>query len=215
MAKVKRKFFYDSLADSTRRLGQSLVLCKGRPAWIGGVQGLNTDQQATVNWVPFNTNEKAEVIPLTPEYFEIRRLPQLGYVDYGDYSFYLCRRPVRTGKQGLDRGNVQIPTSAGPLRTPNFDTLLQRKEFGNMLCGKYDSFEKVFHKIVGSEEPVKRAFSKTMALSVDDIESVSIWNRGIKVGIANNPRKYGPLFKLPQKYRYLTEELQENGIKVE
>ena len=210
----KRKFFYDTLQDSSRRLGNSMVMCKGSPAWINLVSGLNTDQQATVNFLPFNGNDKAELIPLTPEYFEIRRLPQLGYVDYGDYSFYLCRRPVRAGKQGLDNGNVAIPQVPGG-RSPNFHTLLSRKEFVQMLSGKYDKFEKVWEKIVGAEEPVKRAVSKTMALSVDDIESVSIWNRGIKVGIANNPRKYGPVFKLPQKYRYLTEELSENGIKVE
>lgn len=212
----KRNQFYDSLEDSSRRIGQSIVLCKGAPAWISAVQGLNTKQQALVNFLPFPLNGAApqEVVPLTPEYFEIRQLPPLGYVDYGEYSFYLTRKPIRNGKQGFDSRNTIIP-AAGGVKTPSFQNLLVRKELCHMFLEKYDSFNKVFDKILSAEEPLKRAFSRTMALSIDDLELVSLWNRGIKVGVANNPRRHGPLFKLPQKYMYLREELSENGIKIE
>lgn len=220
---AKHKFFYDSLEDSTRRISQSVVMARQspkhdlEPCWVQQIQGLNTNQEAQALFLPWpqNSNPKAVVLPLTPEYFEVRKIPQLGYVDYGDHSFYLSRRPVRNGKQGICRGNLVVPQTAGIRGVPNFEAFLNRREFYNLFLDKYDTMRHVFEKILSSEEPLKRAFSKTMALSVDDMESVSLWNRGLRVGLSNNPRKHGPVFRLPKTFRHLKEELEENGIKVE
>lgn len=215
-----KRFFYDSIDDSMRRIGQSVVMARSSPkedyapAYLIQVSGLNTDQIGAVQYLPLTGQNKVEQVPLTGEYFEVRRLPSLGYVDYGDSSFYLTRKPVRNGKQGLCRNNVNIPQSQGN-RQPTFEVLLQRRDFSNLLLDKYQSFKSVFEHVLNSEEPLMRSFSKTMALSIDDMESVSLWNRGIRVGVCNSPKRYGPVFKLPQKFKYLTEELNESGIKVE
>ena len=112
---AKKKFFYDSLEDSTRRIGSSVVMARRdekadpEPCWVNQVQGLNTDQHAQVLFLPYPVNPRAEdlkVLPLTPDYFEVRRLPQLGYVDYGEYSFSLSRSPIRIGKQGFCRNTL-------------------------------------------------------------------------------------------------------------
>ena len=210
----KRKFFYDTIDDSNQRLRETVVVCKNEPAYVAGVMGLNTDQIAEVIFLPWDDKPKTEQIPLTNDFFEIKNLPCLGYVDFGNYSHYLCRRPSRQTKQGLFRNTVYIPPSPEG-KTPGFNAILGTKEFYDMLKGKYPSLDKVFGEVLASDEPTKRAFSKTMAVAVDDVEAVSLWHRGMKVGVCNNPRQYGPVFKLPNKFSYLREELEENKIRIE
>ena len=210
------KFFYDSLEDASRRLQGTVVLHKNLgPVYVSGLQGLNTDQYADV--VPLPTGRRGEgntTLPLTPKEFEIHKLPSLGYVDTADYSFYLNRRSNRQGKQGFCRTNINIPNN-NTGRVPAFENLLASRQFLNMLTNKYPKMEEVFDKVLKSEEPIMQSFSKIFALSIDDMESVSLWNRGLKVAVANNPKKYGPQFRLPPKFQYLREELQENGIRIE
>lgn len=213
----KRKFYYDSVGDSQARLSGTVVTCRGEPCFVHSVQGLNTNQIAQVTFLPYNPRSKEfkiEEIPLTRENFEVNRLPQLGYVNGKNFAYYLSRRPVRGIKQGLCRGNVDIPNPYdGP--APNFETLISKKEFVDMLLGKYEAFRNVFDHVVYSDEMTTKAFNKQYALELDEMESVTLNYRGLKVARANNPRKVGPVFKLPKQFHYLAEELQENGIRIE
>lgn len=213
---TKRKFFYDSVEDSHKRLTSTVVLLDDEPVYIQAVSGLNTDQIADYVALPFNPNgaNDPRKAPLIPSRFSIRSLPCLGYVDFKDFSYYTARIPSRQGKQGYCRSNIQVSVNPNG-NTPNWDGLLQTKSVVTMMKNTYSGFAKVFDQIVGSEEPLKRAFAKHMALEIDDMESISLEHRGMKVAVVNNPKKYGPLFRLPNKFRYLTEELQEYGIKTE
>jgi len=185
------------------------------PCLIDQIQGLNTDQQAYIQLLPANFDKPIYIkdVPLTNEFFEIHRLPPLGYVDYGDASFYLSRRPLRGTKQGFTRGNINIPQSPHT-RTPDYNNLVIRKEFLDMLKDRYESLEKTWEKISKSNEPLMRAVTKILAVSIDDLESVTLFNRGMKVGVCNNPRKLGPVFTLPKKFQYLKEEIVESGIRI-
>ncbi len=219
---MSKKFFYDSLEDSSRRLQGTVVSYRKslkdefQPCYVHQIMGLNTDQMADAWSLPIPVKGgKGEQIPLTPEYFEVRKLPLLGYVDHKGWSHYVSRRSVRQSRQGFHSTNLNIPVNPDTGAIPQFNTLLSSKEFVGMLRGEYDPFGKVFDTLMTSDEPIMKAFSKTMALSIDDMESVSLWNRGVRVAVSNNPKKYGPVFKLPQKYRYLTEELEEQRIRVE
>lgn len=210
----KRKFFYDSIEDSQRRLNGTVVLLDGEPALVNAVNGLNTDQIASVMPIPYSPRTAPIEAPLIPKRFTIRNLPPLGYVDYKDHSHYMMRVPSRQTKQGYCRANTQI--SPNPLGgTPTFEGIMNTKQFQAMMAGKYARFTNVFDEILASENPLKRAFCKQMALDIDDMESITLEHRGMKVAVANNPRKYGPVFRLPKKFQYLTEELQEFGVRVE
>lgn len=212
---MKRKFFYDSVEDSQRRLSSTVVQFDGDPVMIHSIQGLNTDQIATVFHLPYSRVDGNHFsAPLIPSRFQIRDLPGLGYVDYKDFSYYTMRIPSRQGKQGYCRSNVQILQNPNG-GTPTWEMLLATKEFRGMLTGKYKRFGDVFDSVISSDTPVKRSFSKTMSLEIDDMESVSLEHRGMKVAVANNPKKSGPVFRLLNKFRYLTEELSEYGVKVE
>lgn len=213
MSKKKSKFFYDSVEDSHRRLGGTVVVFKGLPTYINSVSGLNTDQQAEIHQLPFRGG-KSQLVPLTSELFSVRNLPPLGYVDYKRFSHYACRIPSRQSKQGYCRTNVQV--SANPDGdNPDFNTLMELPSLINMFQGKYPSLSSAFEELLGEEEPLKRSISRTTAIWIDDAESVTLEYRSVKVGVANNPKKYGPLFRLPQKYSYLKEEMNELGIKIE
>lgn len=211
----KNKFFYDSLEDSQRRLNSTVVLFQGSPVWIQNVIGLSKDQQAEIIHLPWKGQKGGkDVVPLTPQYFTIRNLPPLGYVDYDDFSHYCSRIPSRQGKQGLCRNNVSVSHNPDGM-TPNFENLLEKTSCVDMLTNKYPGFDKVYQEIVASDEALKRAFSKTMALHIDDMESIIIEHRGVKVAVTNNARRTGPVFRLVNKFAYLKEEFQENGIKLE
>lgn len=212
---TKRKFFYDSIEDSHKRLTGTVVLLDKEPVYINAVSGLNTDQIADYTVLPFlGRNVEPNKAPLIPSRFSIRSLPSLGYIDFKDFSYYCMRIPSRQNKQGYCRANVQVLANPNG-NTPNWDGLLQTKSVVAMFKDQYPSFVGMFDKIVSSDTPLKKAFAKTMALEIDDMESVSLEHRGMKVAIVNNPRKYGPVFRLPNKFRYLAEELQEYGIRTE
>lgn len=208
------KFFFDSIQDANQKLASTVVMAKGLPCYIETVQGLNTDQQAKIYWMPLDQHRNdSEILRLDKETFEVKRLPSLGYVNHRNYSHYLSRRPVRQAVQGLNSRNVHIP--GGDEGTPNWDAMLYSRDFADMLMNKYISFDRVFDEILTSQMPLKKAFSRTFAMSIDDLEAVYLWNRGVKVAVANNPKKYGPVFKVPQKYKYLNEELTEQRISLE
>lgn len=213
----KRKFFYDSIEDAQRRLSSSVVLLDGDPVLLMSVTGLNTDQIGNCYPIPYKG--RGDIIPnisapLNSSRFSVRNLPRLGYVDYKDYSYYLMRIPSRQGKQGYCRSNVQILNN--PLGgTPNWELLMSIPAFKDMFLDRYPRFDRVFDQILSSETPLKRSFGKNVSLEIDDMESVSLEHRGMKVAVANNPKKFGPVFRLPKKFQYLSEELQEYGVKVE
>lgn len=210
----KNKFFYDTVADAQRRVSQSVVLFRDDPVWVLDVVGLNRDQQAQILRLPFTERGQQEEVSFTPKDFTIRNLPGLGYCDYGRFSHYLSRIPSRQGKQGYCRTNVSVQFNPdGPV--PNLDNLLSFKDSIDMLKNRYKRFDQVFDEIIHSEEPLKRAFSKKMALEIDDMESVTVEHRGIRVAIANNPKRHGPVFRLLDKYHFLREEFEENGIRIE
>lgn len=212
----KRKFFYDSIEDSQRRLNGTVVILDGDPVLINSVNGLNTDQIANCFQLPFARDQVGRGVdaPLIPKRFVIRDLPTLGYVDFKDHSYYTMRIPSRQGKQGYCRSNTQITANPNG-GTPTWETLINTKQFRQMMLGEYTRFGQVFDGILGADNPMKRSFSKCMALEIDDMESVTLEHRGMKVAVANNPKKYGPVFRLPKKFQYLTEELSEHGIRVE
>ena len=216
---MSKKFFYDSLDDSRRRLDQTVVaLPDGTPVYIAEIWGMNTDQRAKVAPLPVSFNkafEGLQEVPLLSSHLEVRNIPSLGYVDTQNDAFYLTRIPARQGKQGLCQGNVSIPEPAiVSSRRPGWTNLIGSKAFVNMLTGKYDPFQKIFERVLKSDEPVMKAVSKTLALSIDEMESMVLWNRGIKVAVENSPKRYGPVFNLPSKFAYLKEELSEYGITV-
>ena len=212
---TKRKFFYDSVEDAQRRLNGTVVIVDGEPAMVQAVNGLNTDQIANVVMIPWTPQNVRQLdVPLIPKRFTIRNLPTLGYVDWKDHSHYLMRIPSRQNKQGYCRQNTQIPQNPNG-NNPNFEQIVNSSNFKTMLSGKYDRFDRIFDAVVSSDNPLKRAFAKHLALEIDDMESVSLEHRNIKVAVCNNPKKYGPVFRLPKKFQYLTEELTEHGIKVE
>lgn len=180
---------------------------------IENIVGLNTDQVAQFYPLPI----KAPVVqqaPFTAEHFTIRNLPHLGYVDYRGYSHYVSRVPSRQNVQGYNRSNTTIQANPEG-NTPNWDALTQTVGLRDMLTGKYRKFGTIFDEVIESDVPIKRAVSLTSALSVDDMETLDLEYRGMKVARCNNPKKYGPLFRLPKKFHYLKEEFEENGIRIE
>lgn len=213
---MKKKFFYDTVDDANRRLSSTVVLFKGDPVWIHDVRGLNTDQVATIQDLPWK-DQKSKQTPLTSETFSVRNLPPLGYVDHKSHSFYLVRKPARQGKQGYCRSNVEILPSPDVV-APNFEGLISNTGLLDMFRNEYSPFKTVYDMMMESiqnEGTMKKAFSRTLALAVDDMESIILEHRGTKVGVANNPRKYGPTFRILDRYHFLKEELIENGIKLE
>lgn len=211
---VAKRFFYDSVDDGARRLSKTVVMHKGEPVWLQDVMGLNTDQQATISRLPLKIGKDLEVVSLVRDDFEIRQLPCLGYVDYKGSSYYIRRIPVRQGKQGYFEETTEIPVNHQGY-IPTFKQLISTTEFVSMMMNKYPKFDKVFEEIIESDEETSKSFKKTFSLSMDDMSCLALNYRGQKVAIANNPKKYGPVFRLPKQFRYLTEELNESGIRID
>jgi len=210
----KRKWFYDSVDDSNRRLRSSVVMYQNQPVLIERVAGLNTDQVANFYRLPLGKAPIVEQAPLNAQNFRIKDLPSLGYVDHKKYSYYVSRVSSRQNIQGISRHNtiIQANPEGG---APNLDGLTLISSFVDMLNNKYPQFRNVFEEVISSDDPIKRAFTKTFAISIDDMETVDLEHRGMKVARAVNPKKLGPVFKLPKKFHYLSEELEENGLRVE
>lgn len=208
-----RKWFYDSVEDGNRRLRGSVVIYKDDPVIISQIVGLNTDQHANFYRIP-TKNPVVEIDIFNARNFRIRDLPTLGYVDWKKHSYYVSRVSSRQNVQGISRHNTLIQTNPDG-GTPTLDHLIQTKSFVDMLTGRYDRFQNVFDELVASEDPIKKSFGKTFALSVDDMETIDLEYRGMKVARVNNPKRNGPRFSLPNKFAFLKEELEENGIRVE
>lgn len=212
------KFFYDSLEDIVRRLAGTVVAdVEGNPVLIHAVAGLNTDQMVDFFTLPLKTydNRTPERAPLTKERFEIRRLPTLGYTDYGkDDAVYIQRVPIRGNKQGYCRENTRLSN-----RGVTFQNLINDKGFVQMFKGKYKPFKQVIENVVEAdiddETPrYARSVNKVFAISGDDLGHISLFHRGVRIGRCMKPKK-AAVFVVADQFAYLKETLEEAGIKVE
>jgi hypothetical protein len=208
----ERKFHYDSLEDAQRRLLGTVVMYDGDPVFIDNIRGLSRDQIADITVLPYNAIRKE--VKLLVKNFQVLDLPPLGYINYGNFSHYLTRVPVRQIRQGLCAQNVMISQNPDG-KNPTFDQMMRHQSMVDMFKNRYPHFDECWERLLKADEPFKIAFGKKFAVSIDDMESVTLECRGINVARSNNPRKYGPRFALPKKFEYLAEELQENAIRTE
>ncbi len=128
---------------------------------------------------------------------------RLGYVngltslDLTTVAFMASRIPLRRWKQGLSDENLFLANGDG------FWSILQHKEFTNMLTGSYPSMQTAQERL---GDKVRRvAFSRHWAVGLEDDKAKSLWFRGNKIGEAASFEKLQP----SKKYEWLREPYSE------
>lgn len=148
---------YPSAHDVQIRLLKTIVFWDGAPAYVSQLY----DDTKIVLWdlIPGSSNF---VVDANDSRLEITS-PRLGFFHYGSSAFYVCRRPLRAQRQGLDIDRL-IYYDVGSGQWTNFARDEEVfKGFRSMLLQEYPQLS----EILGQSGKMQRraaAFSRTWAI---------------------------------------------------
>lgn len=166
-----------NLADIQQQYWKNMVMYKGEPVFVKNVEGKDEIIiQNLLSWkeavVPFNLND-----------FQPHK-GRLGMVNFGKSCAYLSRIPARKMGIGLNSSNAHA-IGITELHAPSAQTIVRNvlilniKELGLTIAGKYPTFKEARDEVFGAEEGCHiRAFDRQFAIS----SSKSIYYKGQLVG---------------------------------
>jgi len=178
------------------RLDGSLVIIKGLPAWVTGLQ-----DDVVLYSRPGNL--KVDSAPI--EDMNNSELP-LGYMNGEGVLRYVVRMPSRQWRQGLRRQSL-------------FDTVSrcyvspQEKGFSNTLLNIYPSLGDCMESISCGESSSK-AFCRSYCIYNLNGNKYGLSYKNYRVGEVNMSKHYIPHVDLKDEYIFLREDLEEKLVNV-
>jgi hypothetical protein len=198
---------YDLLETAQARLGGTLVLYKGEPAYVMKISGMNANIRVTLRRTYGEDNSIDFTVPLRDPNLAVNTF-KLGYVNNTDgYVYFAARKPLRRYKQGLAEENVTFLSSNG-LENAGVVSIF-KKEFGNMLTGRYPSLNDALEQVKGGYAR-QIAFHKRMFVEQDPLGIQVLYYRNKKIGYSEGSFN----FKLKPDQFFLKEQLQESGVQL-
>lgn len=201
-------FAYENVRDANQHLMHSVVMFAGAPAFVHEVIQGPEQGSFSVHLGHLPRIQNTFTVDLFHADFEPRNC-RLGYVNVSSigHALYCTRIPARQYHQGLVRGNVNIPRVEG--RTVStFEMLLQEPGFADALRNVYPTYEAA-QGLLENPNYTSMAFNRRYALSKDELGFYRLHYKGEPVAFGE-----GKKFKVPEKFKYLREELMELGVEV-
>lgn len=220
---------YDSIEETSSRLASTVVMYDGAPVLVDSVS-YDTDRHGSirsheialrVHRIGGVRKPKTKQILLRDNKLEYMRIP-LGYINWQIRAIYLSRKPSRTYKQGLYSENVHISSDLGVQQslshsrpqfigtTPDWTQVMRTPGFRSMMANNYPTCRAALKKLQGTKSKESLAFGRKLCLLKDPIGLVYVLYKGERIGWAGDDG----MFILGQKYEYLTEVLESNGVEV-
>jgi hypothetical protein len=209
---------YETQEEVNFRLSNSIVTYDGKPVYITRIQHPEDEDGKEVARVFFYE------IPLkqgggareTRKFLSSRKFdlatPPLGYMNFQKRALYLSRRPVRQQRQGLTNDTLSIIGVTGrPTMDHNMNNLITSNGFVDMFANKYPSFKEA-GDLLDDGEVSSVAVSRKFAFLIDhDLEALFLTHKSVRCGVAFKDDKG---MKIPDKYHFLKEELEEARIPI-
>ena len=213
---------YETSEEVRFRLEGTVVLYDGDPVYISRVrvpEGENEIARVYYHELPLKRpgfgNEDLEGQAggirkyLSSKKFDLAPF-KMGYMNYQGNAVFVSRTPVRQNKQGLAQHNTVFNDTRGRATDLlTFSRMIKCQEFVDMIKGKYPSFKEV-GELLGKDDVSSVAISRSFAFLIDhDLEALVLIHKGTKCGIALKDDKG---LKIPEKYKFLCEEMEDHLI---
>lgn len=217
---------YETVEEAHMRLQGSVVLYDGEPVYITAVKAVERQDEGggrdifRVYAVPLpygkaddvrNGNDKQFRKYISSKKFDLSPFP-MGWCSYGRDAYYLSRIPARQARQGLTSGNLKISAIGGRPIKADYNSLVSSEEFKRCVTGKYEDVEIALARLNGLGDDVVVPVGRSFAFVKDvDIGLVYLYHKNTKCGFTFGTNKG---FTLPDKYKFLREEAEENRIQL-
>lgn len=207
---------YETVDEVTTRLKDSIVMYDGKPVYITRISHADPDDEDKISRVFFrelpygnNVQAKEQRKFLSSKKFELAT-PRLGYFNHEGQAVFVSRIPVRQYQQGLTKKTASVCDVVGNIHQQiGFTTMVGSQGFVDMIAGKYPSFQDV-GDMIDDKENSSVALSASFAFRLDhDLDALILMNKGTRCGLALKGDK---ALKIPQKFHFLRQELEECRI---
>lgn len=200
---------YDNLDDCKSKLLQTIILYKGKAAYVKDVMSIVDEAKGEYihgdYWlkVAFATKSPMANVKLSDPNLNYMTF-QLGYSNFHGSAVYWYRKPVKQYKQGLKNDQVAYRVANYALQVPDLSFTFSNP-IVSMLEGEYPSLAKCSQDL-REERASSLAFHKDFALSYNPVfNAFELEYKGAKIG-------HTPDFvnvNLTDKYAYVKEALME------
>lgn len=210
---------YETTEEVKFRLEQTVVLYDKEPVYITRVNLPEMEDKgeiARVYFIPLPINLVAGNGKEVRKYLSSKNFDlapfKMGYFNHKGEATFVSRNPIRQNRQGLCQNITSFTDCRGkPSQTMNFVTMVGSPGFIDMFNGKYPSFEEA-GELLENKGTSSVAVSRSFAFIIDhDLEALLLMHKGIKCGIALKGDK---VLKVPPKFHFLREEMEEHRIPI-
>ncbi len=205
---------YETAEEITARLLNSVVIYDGQLVHINDVSlpgAVDGKEIARVHFTPLPLKGDKPVRKyLSSRKFDLTPF-KMGYLNYYGRAILFVRKPARQYKQGLCSANVSAYEITGQsLNRAAVEDILNGQALVDLYNNKYPSFESVAE--FKNKEISSVALSKNFAVAFDhDLEVMFLYRGTTKCGLAFRGDK---TIRVPEKFKYLREELVADNIPV-
>jgi hypothetical protein len=207
---------YETQEEVKFRLENTVVMYDGEPVYITSVANVEAEDKAEIARVffqtlPYNPRNKSVRKYLSSKKFDLAPF-KMGYMNHGGEAIFVSRIPIRQNRQGLSQGATLFKDIRGRnAENINFSHMIQSPGFVEMVQGKYPSFKDA-GALLADKESSSVAISRSFAFAIDnDLDALLLLHRGQKCGIA---MRGDDSIKLPKKFHFLREEMEECRIPI-
>lgn len=162
---------------------------------------------------------RSQWVPLTDPGFSFKPV-KLGMLNYEDHAWMSYRVPVRRYSQGLTVENFgmqmigQIKPGltymCSPNGVPDNLSISWSPELYDCITGNYPSMRCAMNSLANRQDPGSMAVSRDLAVEVDPKLGLGfLWFKRARIGYTED----GDTFKLSPDYSFLSQTLEEEGIK--
>lgn len=204
---------YDTVEQVNMRLVNSVIMVDGQPVYVHGCsQDFSIERDVSCISIHYFRSDGSEgSCFVDSQDIDVRNL-RLGYVNTRQHTYYLARTPGRQQSQGLTRRNTYTYVTGQDEPSANmFDEFRRHGSLYRMLSNEYPTIEQCAAKLNDYNSGVTSiAFHKHFALvRNDNFDFLELHFKNERIG-------YGDLnnFTLPSRYSYLTEKIQQSGVKI-
>jgi hypothetical protein len=174
--------YSDNLEYARQRLNGTIVMYDKEPVLVEAI-----DKSSVVTFI-YLVDGSVSTADL--DNLDLVGQNKLGYVNVGDSSYHVVRKPLRGDwRQGIRMANLAFTGREGFNRIPH-------KAFRNTIVGEYPPFDEAVDKLKYRD---KVAFSRDFAVGAEN----KFFYREMHVG------SYDKLVSLHERYKYLTEYLND------
>lgn len=207
---------YETAEEIRFRLEGTLVKYDGDPVYITRVNMPEADDGKEIARVffrklPYKNKDQEVRKYLSSRKFDLTPF-KMGYFNHNKQAFFVSRNPVRQNKQGLSADTTILRDVRGkPCGDMSFALMTTSDGFVDMLNNKYPDFKDAV-TMLDQKDNSSVALTQTFAFNIDhDLEALVLMHKGTRCGLAMREDR---ALKIPKKFHFLREELEENRIPI-